>query len=170
MSASSRLIIRQATRDDDEQLIDLQHSLNLAEHAAYPRNTAIPRLLDVSRDAAVSGVAHNWAYIGTHGGAYLVGELDGVIVCCGCWYSETAAVSTLPEFQRQAGVGAIVVAEAARGQGLGRIMMTELEKCIAAEGINHVRLTVVPGNKPAEALYHSLGFENFEMVMIKTLA
>jgi ribosomal protein S18 acetylase RimI-like enzyme len=47
--------------------------------------------------------------------------------------------------------------------------MTELEALIRAAGIKHVRLTVVPGNGPAESLYHSLGFEDFETTMIKTL-
>ena len=95
--------------------------------------------------------------------------MDGKIVCSGCWYGETAAVSTLPVHRRQAGIGGIVVLPAARGLGLGRKIMLELEVLIRAQGISHVRLTVVPGNVPAESLYYGLDFEDFELTMIKTL-
>jgi GNAT superfamily N-acetyltransferase len=162
-------IFRLATRADDAALIDLKHAINIAEHAAYPSATAIPPLLDLSREAAAAGVEDYWACIGANGGAFLVGEIDGRIICCGCWYGETAAISTLSEFRRQAGIGGIVVAPSARGQGLGRAIMMALEELIRHEGIMHIRLTVVPGNTPAESLYHDLGFEDFEMTMIKAL-
>jgi ribosomal protein S18 acetylase RimI-like enzyme len=170
MTSRSSVTFRLATRADDEALINLKHAINLAEHAVYPTSTAIPNLLDLSRSAAAAGVQDYWTWIEAHGGAYLVGELDGQIVCGGCWYGETAAVSTLPNHRRQAGIGGIVVLPAARGLGLGRLIMRELEALIRAEGIKHVRLTVVPGNKPAENLYHSQGFEDFELTMIKTLS
>lgn len=165
----TNVTFRQATRMDQEALIDLKHSINLVEHAAYPTTTAIPGFLDLSRAAAAAGVEDYWACIEAEGGAFLVGEINGVIVCCGCWYGETAAVSTLPQYRRQAGIGGIIVSELARGQGLGRRLMQELEALVKAQGIKHLRLTVVPGNAPAETLYHSLGFEDFETVMIKSL-
>jgi ribosomal protein S18 acetylase RimI-like enzyme len=167
---TSQVVFRLATRADEEALISLKHEINLAEHAVYPSKTAIPALLDLSRSAAAAGVKDYWTWIEANGGAYLVGELDGKVVCGGCWYGETAAVSTLPDCQRQAGIGGIVVLPEARGLGLGRLIMRELETLIRAQGIKHVRLTVVPGNGPAESLYHNLGFEDFEMLMIKTLS
>jgi ribosomal protein S18 acetylase RimI-like enzyme len=151
------------------RLVDFKHAINLEEHGAYPEAGAIRPMLDLSREAAEAGVEDYWECIEAGGGAFLVGEIDGQIVCCGCWYGETAAVSTLAQFRRQAGIGGIVVAPSARGQGLGRAVMLELEKLIVQAGIGHVRLTVVPGNQPAEALYHGLGFEDFETVMIKAL-
>ncbi len=170
MSSDAEIVFRFATRGDHEVLVDLKHAINIAEHAVYPDRTRIPDLLDLSRDAAALGVADYWARIEAHGGAFLVGELDGQIVCCGCWHATTAAVSTLPQFQRQANIGGIVVLPAARGLGLGRRVMNELEALIEAQGIGHIRLTVVPGNGPAETLYHGLGYEDFETVMIKTRA
>jgi ribosomal protein S18 acetylase RimI-like enzyme len=127
-------------------------------------------VLDLSREAAAAGVENYWACIEANGGAFLVGELAGEIVCCGCWYGETAAVSTYAHLRRQAGIGGIVVLPKARGLGLGKLIMMELEALIIAQGIQHVRLTVVPGNKPAEKLYHDLGYEDFETVMIKPLS
>jgi GNAT superfamily N-acetyltransferase len=160
---------RPATRDDREALVDLKHAINIAEHAAYPPLGSIPTFLDLSREAAALGVEDYWACIEANGGAFLVGEWAGEIVCCGCWYGEMAAVSTLPQLRRQAGIGGIVVSQSVRGRGVGKAIMQALEALIRAEGIAHVRLTVVPGNAPAERLYHSLAFEDFETVMIKAL-
>jgi ribosomal protein S18 acetylase RimI-like enzyme len=166
----SKVTFRLATRKDDDALIELKHAINLAEHAAYPTASAIPRLLDLSREAAAAGLMENWRWVESLNGAYLVGELDGEIVCCGCWYGETAAASTLPQYRQQANIGGIVVSPSVRGRGLGRAIMLELEKLILAQGIRQVRLAVVPGNGPAERLYHGLGFEDFETIMIKTLS
>ncbi len=160
---------RLATHSDDEALIDLKLAINLAEHGAYPQDGNIPDLLDLSRSAAALGIADYWLRIHTHGGAFLVGEMKGDIVCCGCWCGETAAVSTRPQFRNQATIGAIVVLPIVRGYGLGRRIMSELEALIRAAGISTARLTVVPGNTPAEDLYRGLGFEDFDTVMIKKL-
>jgi ribosomal protein S18 acetylase RimI-like enzyme len=168
--ATPKVTFRLATRADDDALIDLKHAINLAEHAAYPAQSAIPRLLDLSREAAAAGLMENWGWVDALNGAYLVGELEGEIVCCGCWYGETAAASTLQKHRQQAIIGGIVVSPSVRGHGLGRAIMQELEKLIFAQGIRQVRLAVVPGNGPAERLYHSLGFEDFETIMIKTLS
>jgi ribosomal protein S18 acetylase RimI-like enzyme len=166
---SHQVTFRPATPTDTDALIDLKWEINKAEYAAYPADTCIPAFLDLSRAAAALGVQDYWDVIGANGGAFLVGERDGVIVCAGCWYGETAAVSTLPQYRRQAGIGSIIVAPHARGLGLGRAIMEQLVVLIRAEGVSHVRLTVVPGNTAAEALYHSQGFENFETVMIRAL-
>jgi ribosomal protein S18 acetylase RimI-like enzyme len=162
-------IFRPATPADTDALVDLKWEINKAEYAAYRADTCIPAFLDLSREAAVLGVQDYWDVIKANGGAFLVGELEGQIVCAGCWYGETALVSTLPQYRRQAGIGSIIVSPSARGLGRGRKIMEALEALIRAEGIEHVRLTVVPGNTAAEALYHSMGFEDFETVMIKAL-
>jgi ribosomal protein S18 acetylase RimI-like enzyme len=167
--SAGTVTFRAASLADNEALIDLKWSINKAEHAAYPANTAIPDILDLSREAAVAGVQAYWEHIKSGEGAFLVGEIDGEIVCCGCWYEEMALESTLERYRRQANIGGIVVAHSARGKGLGRAIMVALEGQIKAAGIRHARLAVVPGNTPAESLYHSLGFEDFETVMIKAL-
>lgn len=165
----SPVIFRRATYADDEALIGLKYAINLAEHAAYPKDCDIPQLLDLSRDAAVAGLKDNWDCVVALGGDYLVGEVGSEIVCCGCWYIRPAAPSTLVQYRQQANIGGIAVSQSARGQGLGRAIMLELEKLIYAQGIRQVRLVAVPGNTAAENLYHRLGFEDFETVMIKTL-
>jgi ribosomal protein S18 acetylase RimI-like enzyme len=162
--------IRVATRADMPALIDLKWEINRAEHAAYPRDGAIPPILDLSREAAQAGVEDYWGCIDAGGGDFLVGELAGDIVCCGCWYGVEAAVSTLSAYRRQAEIGGIVVLPTARGLGLGKVIMAELERRIAEAGITHVRLIVVPGNQHAVDLYRNQGFEDFETLMIKSLS
>lgn len=164
-----QVTFRRATHQDDSTLVDLKHAINLAEHAAYGQVSLIPQLLDLSREAAVAGLQDNWDCVESCGGDYLVGEVSGEIVCCGCWYVRPAAPSTLSQYRQQANIGGIVVAQSARGRGLGRAIMLELEQLIYKHGIRQVRLVVVSGNAAAENLYHGLGFEDFETVMIKTL-
>lgn len=160
---------RHATRADTAALTELKLAINVAEYAAYNPKSGIPALLDLSREAAALGVEDYWTAIERDGGAFLVGVDGDQIVCAGCWYGETAAVSTLAHLRKQAGIGGIIVTPAARGLGLGRKIMLELEALIRVAGYRHVRLTVVPGNQAAEQLYSSLGFEPFETVMIKPL-
>jgi GNAT superfamily N-acetyltransferase len=167
---TSKVTVRLATPADREALIDLKHIINLAEHAVYPLTTNIPEVLDLSREAAALGVDHYFHEIAEKGGAFLVAEREGFVIGCGCWYGEMAAVSTLPAYRQQANIGGIVVLPSARGLGLGRTILEALEDLIRKAGITRVRLTVVPGNKPAETLYRNFGFEDFETVMIKKLS
>ena len=53
----------------------------------------------------------------------------------------------------------IVVAEAYRGQGLGKALLSESLATLKAKGIDTVYLEVRVSNAPARALYTGLGFE-----------
>ncbi|HEY9898457.1 MAG TPA: GNAT family N-acetyltransferase [Pantanalinema sp.] len=53
---------------------------------------------------------------------------------------------------------AVGVVEAARGQGVGRALLTHAREALRAEGYDALRLFVHPENAPARALYASLGF------------
>jgi ribosomal-protein-alanine N-acetyltransferase len=50
------------------------------------------------------------------------------------------------------------VAERSQGRGVGRWMMLTLLEEAAARGLQSMLLEVRPSNKPAQALYRSLGF------------
>ena len=52
----------------------------------------------------------------------------------------------------------LAVQEVARGQGIGRALMTALMKDLAQEGIRELSLEVRASNMPALMLYQSLGF------------
>jgi ribosomal protein S18 acetylase RimI-like enzyme len=169
MSDRPQLLLRPAARGDDAALLALRRALIAAEHAAYADRPAIQAVLDASDAAARTEHEALTAIIEEAGGAFVVGEVEGVIVCSGCWYRSTAQDRTFAELRAQATIGAIAVHPDYRGHGFARLMMTHLEGLIAKEGLAHARLVVVPGNQPAERLYDSLGYESLETIMIKAL-
>ena len=82
-------------------------------------------------------------------GLFLVGYIDGAPVCCGGWRAyEDGTV----EIKR------MYVTPAARGRGLARAMLAELE--LTAKRAGHRRLVLETGQKQPEAiaLYRSAGY------------
>ena len=82
-------------------------------------------------------------------GLFLVGYLDGVPVCCGGWRAHEDGTV---EIKR------MYVTPAARGRGLARAMLAELE--LSAKLAGHRRLVLETGQKQPEAiaLYRSAGY------------
>jgi len=67
-----------------------------------------------------------------------------------------------PKLRHRGHVWSVYVTAAARGQGLGRQLMTGLvERAAATEGIEQVVLSVSTTQVAAVRLYRSLGFESF---------
>jgi len=65
-------------------------------------------------------------------------------------------------------IGGVVVAEAFRRHGVGKLLMARMEREIAA-ALTHAFLEVVSSNAPALQLYRTRGFEDFEIAMLKHL-
>ena len=63
----------------------------------------------------------------------------------------------------------IVIDEAERGRGLGRAAMIALEGLAASLGAGAIALNVFGHNRPARALYESLGYEIQHLGMAKPL-
>jgi GNAT superfamily N-acetyltransferase len=82
-------------------------------------------------------------------GLFLVGYLEGVPVTCGGWRVHTAGTV---EVKR------MYVSPSARGKGLARAMLAELER--TAHGAGHRTLILETGSKQPEAvqLYRSSGY------------
>jgi ribosomal protein S18 acetylase RimI-like enzyme len=59
--------------------------------------------------------------------------------------------------------------ERARGRGLGRAAMVELEDEVRRLGLERLRLNVFGHNTRARALYRSLGYEELSVLMGKSL-
>src|SRR5207253_5030087 len=53
---------------------------------------------------------------------------------------------------------ALAVADAWQGQGIGRLLLSRLERRAAAEGVSRLFGEVLPENKPMQRLAESLGF------------
>lgn len=82
-------------------------------------------------------------------GLFLVGLLDGEPVATGGWRRIDGAA----EIKR------MYVAEQARGRGLARVMLAELEATAAAAGANRLVLNTGDRQPAAIALYESSGYE-----------
>jgi GNAT superfamily N-acetyltransferase len=63
----------------------------------------------------------------------------------------------------------IYVAEAWRGQHIGRQAMQLLEQEVSARGLNSIELNVFGGNTIARSLYRSLGYADASVGMRKSL-
>ncbi len=55
----------------------------------------------------------------------------------------------------------VVVDEQQRGQGLGRVLMQEIETKVRASGLNTIVLQVLVANQPAQHFYHALGYQTY---------
>ena len=91
------------------------------------------------------------AELGSSHTFYLVAESDGRV--------EGYAGLLAPKGASQADIQTIAVAETARGNGLGRLMMQTLIGEARARRAENVFLEVRADNPIAEGLYESLGFE-----------
>jgi len=87
------------------------------------------------------------------GGTFVVGFEDGVPVCCG-------GIKRLPdgacEIKRM-----FVVAEA-RGRGVARALLVELERCARELGYDIARLDTGPRQMRAQRMYERAGFVEIE--------
>jgi len=92
-------------------------------------------------------------------GRTIVADVDGEMA--GFVTVLTRVISDEPD-DGQLGYGLIsdlVVRDAHRGKGIGRQLMDRAEAHARANGVEWLRIGVLAGNRTAEALYASLGFE-----------
>ncbi len=87
-------------------------------------------------------------------GLFLVGLLDGVPVATGGWRRLTDEPAGVVEIKR------MFVVLAARGRGLARRMLAELERTARAEGATEVVLNTGDRQPEAIALYESSGYKS----------
>jgi len=88
-------------------------------------------------------------------GAFIVGEQDGVAVCCG-------GIKRLPDGACE--IKRMFVIEQARGRGVARALLEELERRAGELGYAIVRLDTGPLQMRAQRMYERAGYapiENF---------
>lgn len=93
--------------------------------------------------------------LGPPGGTFVVGFEDGVAVCCG-------GLKQLPDGACE--VKKMYVAEAARGRGVARALLVELERRARDLGYEVARLDTGPRQTRAQRMYERAGYvpiENF---------
>jgi ribosomal protein S18 acetylase RimI-like enzyme len=161
--------LRRASRADDPALIDLKWEMNRFERASLPDGSIVAPMKDASREAATKGVADYWSMIDRAGGAYWVAERDGNIAASALWTYHRLGPSFLDQERRVGMVCGVVVHPSARGQGLARRLMAKLDEEMRAAGLSHAFLEAVASNAAAVGLYQTLGYQGFDLAMLKRL-
>ncbi|WP_375489790.1 GNAT family N-acetyltransferase [uncultured Jatrophihabitans sp.] len=85
-------------------------------------------------------------------GLFVVGVLDGLAVATGGWRRRSEQDGAQAEIKR------MYVAPAARGRGLSRLVLAELERTALAAGVRRLVLNTGQPQQPAIALYRSAGY------------
>lgn len=87
------------------------------------------------------------------------GEITGVV---SVWIKpDLAHGDTIAE------VPMLVVAGDRRGEGVGKLLMAEVQRLAAAEGASLIELVTTRHNSPAREFYHSLGFVEADLVALE---
>jgi ribosomal protein S18 acetylase RimI-like enzyme len=164
------VLIRAASSADTEALIDLKAAMNQAEFAAMPPASPLRADRDMTREAAARGVAAYRALIESHGGAYFVAEVDGMLAGCVCWYRTAGSASIKAEVRDHGMLSGLVVDPAYRNLGIGRQLMEAVEAEVRRLGITRLALGVTADNATAQAVYAAAGYTATQISMMKTLA
>jgi ribosomal protein S18 acetylase RimI-like enzyme len=101
------------------------------------------------------------------GAVALVAETAGSVVGLLVWVSRTDEAYMTEDAQRHGSVQDIVIAEAHRGQGIGRALLAKAERLTREAGMTRLKLTVLSGNDVAIDAYGRYGFRDYARVMVK---
>ncbi|WP_339613779.1 GNAT family N-acetyltransferase [uncultured Parvibaculum sp.] len=159
----SDILIRNAVFPaDGEAVTGLIGELNDAESQIEPNRA----------DASAAAAHFGWLqdHVERHDGEWLVAERQGWIAGFGCYIVEEANGAYIrPPFRRYAMILDVSVTADARGQGIGRQLIQEIEDRAGERRLGEVRLGVLGGNANAIRLYEELGYGDYERVMRKLL-
>jgi GNAT superfamily N-acetyltransferase len=89
------------------------------------------------------------AELGPPGGTFVVGFEDGLPVCCG-------GLKRLPDGACE--IKRMFVVEKARGRGVARALLEELERCARELGYEVARLDTGPRQPRAQRMYERAGY------------
>jgi ribosomal protein S18 acetylase RimI-like enzyme len=156
------LIIRPYEKADRAFAVDLFVELNRLEYGiSGDRKT--------DEETALACVAEAENLVTEGDSVILVALEDGTPAGLMIWAfgnDDIFIEETVREFGR---VSDIVVAEAYRGRGIGRALLTEAESLTRSRGLRRLRLSVLAGNRNALAAYERFGFKHYSSTMIKEL-
>jgi ribosomal protein S18 acetylase RimI-like enzyme len=156
------MIIRDMEPGDREAVIDLIWQLNRFEHT-------ISRDRALDREAAARCYGVNQRRMREHGGCQLVAEREGVILAYACCVIEEASAYMADAHRCHAWLAELIVADTARGQGLGEALVRACECHVAAQGVATMRIGALAGNAAANRLYEKLGYAAYMIERQKRL-
>jgi GNAT superfamily N-acetyltransferase len=163
-SEAQTLEIRPVTLDDLDVLIEIY--LDTARHHAAidPEVFHVPdrEAIEARLRRRIEGRGMTGEYVAAMIGDRMVGSASVDVEGPPSAGNMARAVPTA-EF-------GVSVVEGWRGHGIGRRLIEHCERWAADHGIERMILTVSTENEGAIRLYHSMGYRDFDLVMLKDLA
>jgi ribosomal protein S18 acetylase RimI-like enzyme len=160
---SSQAIIRDFVDGDLEAVIQLARELQLHE-LPMSYHLKPPLMLDASYFEKTIEM------LTKHEGRFLVAVFHNRVIGYATLYLDVKAEEEPEEFgYNYASVGDLVIAETARGQGVGKLLLQECESLARAAGQKYFQLSVLGKNYSARQFYVSAGLEEFYVRLEKKL-
>jgi ribosomal protein S18 acetylase RimI-like enzyme len=159
---SDAVHLRTALPADRDAIIDLIRALNTYEAA-------------ITGDRLVTWAATESYYVGLveraarQEGRIMVAEADGRVVGMLGFIVQEDQVFVREDVRRHGYVCDLVVDQHWRGKGIGRLLLTQAERCTREKGLKRLVIGVMEGNDSAERLYAELGFSVYAKAMMKPL-
>ena len=143
--------VRRAERSDIDALLRLNHQLGLTHFDNAPEAFVQPS--DAEKDFLLSALDETDRI-------FLVAEIAGEIV--GFVTAKITRNVSIPFLISSpiCRVGSIVVDEASKGSGIGRMLMSHCDDWAKAQGAEKIRLDVMSFNEDAERFYKELGYKD----------
>ena len=158
------ITVRDATEGDRPALVSLMAGLNAFEYTLRPDR-------DVSVEAAQAHVEFLLRLVEKFGGFTLIAELDGGPVgFILALIEEEEGAYVVPEHRRYGYISDMFVDEAARGKGVAKALLEEVERRFLAVSIDRVQVTAIKSNGGADATYRAAGYEPLYTTFEKTLS
>lgn len=159
----TKIVIRPFVPDERDVVIDLLQELNRIEDGFIGDRPT-------DRASAEACLAYDEAHIAaSEGGALLVAVEDGVVLGFLALSIEKGVPFVREELRRHGRVMDLVIAEAARGGGIGSALLKEAEGIARRAGCRSVLVGVVHGNEKAQAAYAKNGFQPYTLDMLKPI-
>lgn len=154
--------VRTAIPADRDAVVDLIRALNTHE-------AGIARDRLTTRAAAEAHYAALLARIAQQDGRLLAADAQGRVVGALGLVVQDDPPFIREDVRRHAYVTDLVVDEAWRGQGIGRLLLAEAEILARSQRIKRLVIGVLAGNAGAARLYRSCGFEPYAAALVKEL-
>jgi ribosomal protein S18 acetylase RimI-like enzyme len=154
--------IRIAQPEDQEAIIDLIWQLNRFE---APISGDRP----TDRDTARRCLRDNEDAVRNTNGLSIVAQNDRGVVGYLCLAVESIGSFVREDVRRVGYVRELVIDEACRGSGVGRMLMAEAESFARARRLKRLMLGVLAGNARGRAFYERFGMSAYAVEMVKPL-
>ena len=161
--AATAFALREAKPGDRPALVRFTAALNAVEHELVPDRALGEAAADRHLAYLEELVAQQEGFVLVAArGESLLGFLVAIV-------EEEEGHYVLPEARRFGYVTDLYVIEAARGEGVGRALMTEAEDRFRARGLTAVRVTALAANREACGTYEGLGYRRLAIDFTKPL-